>query len=65
MGDAPAYVTDGTVLADGSIALRTYVSVEVVDPGSYEVTARAATPAQKQGESITTTIDGDGTARGQ
>ena len=58
VGDAPAFVTDGTVLADGRIVLRTYVSVEVLDPGSYEVTARAATPAQKQGESITTTIDG-------
>jgi hypothetical protein len=58
VGDAPAFVTDGTVLADGRIVLRTYVSVEVLDPRSYEVTARAATPAQKQGESITTTIDG-------
>ena len=58
VGDAPTYVTDGTVLADGSIALRTYVSVEVLDPDSYEVTARAASPAQRQGESITTTIDG-------
>lgn len=59
VGDAPAYVTDGTVLPDGRIALRTYVSVEVLDPSSYEVTARATTPAQKQGESITTTFDGD------
>jgi hypothetical protein len=58
VGDAPAFVTDGTVLADGRIVLRTYVSVEVLDPGSYEVIARAATPAQKQGESITTTMDG-------
>jgi hypothetical protein len=59
VGDAPAFVTDGTVLADGRFALRTYGSVEVVDPDSYEVVARAATPAQKQGESITTTFDGD------
>jgi hypothetical protein len=58
VGDAPAFVTDGTVLADGRFALRTYVSVEIVDPGSYEVVARAATPAQKQGESITTTFNG-------
>lgn len=58
VGDAPAYVTDGTVLEDGRIVLRTYVSVEVLDPSSYKVTARAATPTQKQGESITTTIDG-------
>jgi hypothetical protein len=59
VGDAPAYVTDGTVLPDGRFALRTYVSVEVVDPNSYEVVARAATPVQRQGESITTTIDGE------
>lgn len=58
VGDAPPFVTDGTVLADGQYALRTYVSVEIVDPGSYEVVARAATPAQRQGESITTTFDG-------
>lgn len=59
VGDAPSYVTDGTVLPDGRFALRTYVSIEVIDPSSYEVVARAATPAQKQGESITTTFDGD------
>jgi hypothetical protein len=58
VGDAPAFVTDGTVLPDGRFGLRTYVSVEIVDPDSYEVVARAATPAQKQGESITTTFDG-------
>ena len=58
VGDAPALVTDGTVLPDGRFALRTYVSVEIVDPDSYEVVARASTPAQKQGESITTTFDG-------
>lgn len=58
VGDAPAYVTDGTVLPDGRFALRTYLSVEIVDPGSYEVVARAAVPIQKQGESITTTFDG-------
>lgn len=59
VGDAPAYVTDGTVLPDGRIALRTYLSVEIVDPATYQVTARAATPVQRQGESITTTFDGD------
>lgn len=60
VGDAPASVTDGTVLPDGRFALRTYLSVEVVDPGSHKVTARAAGPVQRQGESITTPIDGDG-----
>lgn len=59
VGDAPPYVTDGTVLPDGRIALRTYVSVEILDPDSYAVVARAVTPAQRQGESITTTFDGE------
>ncbi|GAA2111988.1 hypothetical protein GCM10009841_35250 [Microlunatus panaciterrae] len=59
VGDAPAYVTDGVVLpSDGRLALRTYVSLEVMDAGSYDVTARAALPFQPQGESITTTLDG-------
>lgn len=58
VGDAPAFVTDGTVLPDGRYALRTYVSVEVIDADSLEVVARVATPAQRQGESITTTFDG-------
>ncbi|HEY5784318.1 MAG TPA: hypothetical protein VIT65_06050 [Microlunatus sp.] len=58
VGEAPALVTDGTVLPDGRFALRTYTSVEIVDPDSYEVVARAAAPAQKQGESITTTFNG-------
>ena len=58
VGDAPPFVTDGTVLPDGRYALRTYVSVEIMDPASYQVVSRAATPAQRQGESITTTFDG-------
>ena len=59
VGDAPGLVTDGIVLDDGRFALRTYTSVEVVDPSSYEVVARSNIPLQKQGESITTTFDGE------
>jgi hypothetical protein len=55
---APAFVTDGVFLPDGKIALRTYASVEVVDPSSYKTTARAATPYQKQGESLAVSLDG-------
>lgn len=58
VGAAPSYVTDGTVLPDGRYALRTYVSVEVVDPDSFAVVARSMTPAQRQSESITTTFSG-------
>ncbi len=59
VADAPAYVTDGVFLPGGNqIALRTYVSVEVLDASSYETVARAATPYQRQGESIAVALDG-------
>jgi hypothetical protein len=59
VGDAPAFVTDGVFLPGGKqIALRTYVSVEVVDAGSYRTVARVATSYQKQSESIAVSLDG-------
>jgi hypothetical protein len=59
VGAAPAYVTDGVFLpGDRKIALRTYVSVDVVDAISYRTVARAATPKQPQGESIAVGLDG-------
>lgn len=60
VGDAPAYVTDGVYLPDGRIALRTYVSVEMLDPASYQVVARATAPLQPQGESIAVNLAGNG-----
>lgn len=60
VGDAPAYVTDGVFLPDSDkIALRTYVSVEMLDAESYKVVGRAATPFQPQGESIAVSLEGD------
>ena len=54
VADAPAYVTDGVFMPDGEkIALRTYVSVEMLDAASYAVTAQSTVPLQPQGESIT------------
>lgn len=58
VADAPAFVTDGTVLPDGRWALRTYLSVEIIDSELYASQARAAIPFQKQGESITLSLDG-------
>jgi len=59
VGDAPAFVTDGVFLPDGKgIALRTYVSVLVLDEDSYRPVARAATPPQQQGESLALALDG-------
>lgn len=61
VGEAPPFVTDGVFLPDGRMALRTYVSVEVVDPAEgYESVARAALPAQPQGETIALDLQGDG-----
>lgn len=59
VGDAPAYVTDGTFLPEGNrIALRTYLSVEVLDATSYDVAAQEPAPLQPQGESVAVTLDG-------
>jgi hypothetical protein len=59
LGPAPAYVTDGTFLpGDRQIALRTYVSVLMLDASTYDVVATARTPAQPQGEAITLTLNG-------
>ena len=59
VGSAPAFVTDGTFVPDGTrIALRTYVSVEMLDADSYQVLARAPLPLQPQGESITMDLNG-------
>lgn len=60
VADAPAFVTDGTFTPDGDrIALRTYVSVEMLDAESYKEVAQAPLPLQPQGESITMDLDGD------
>lgn len=59
VGDAPAWVTDATVLPDGRLAVRGYTSVSILDPTSFDVVARAPLPLQPQGESITTTLDGE------
>lgn len=58
VADAPAFVTDGTFLPDGKIALRTYVSVVVLDPELYSPVAQAVTPFQRQGEALTVSLDG-------
>lgn len=59
VADAPAYVTDGVFMPDGEkIALRTYVSVEMLDASSYEVIAQSPVPLQPQGESIAVDLNG-------
>jgi hypothetical protein len=59
VGRAPAYVTDGVFLPGGErIALRTYLSVHVLDAQSYDTVAQAAAPLQPQGESIAVGLKG-------
>ena len=60
VGEAPQYVTDGTVLADGRMILKSYVAVFQVDPATHEIVASAATPPLKQGESVTEPLAGRG-----
>jgi len=60
VGDAPQYVTDATYLTDGRPVLRSYVGVFVLDPTTFEVVARDATPGLKQGESVTKPLTGSG-----
>jgi hypothetical protein len=59
VADAPAFVTDGTVLPSGRYALRTYLSVEILEPELYAPVARAPLPFQRQGESMTLSLGDD------
>lgn len=56
VADAPAWVTDATVLPSGQFAVRTYLSLEVLDPESHASVARARLPFQPQGESLTVSM---------
>ncbi|GAA3610306.1 hypothetical protein [Microlunatus ginsengisoli] len=59
VGSAPAYVTDGVFLPDNKrIALRTYVSVIVLDAITYKTIGSAAAPVQPQGETIALSLNG-------
>lgn len=59
VGNAPAYVTDGAFLPGGDqIALRTYLSVQLLDAQTYATVAQAPAPLQPQGESLAVTLTG-------
>lgn len=60
VADAPANVTDATMLRDGRAALRTYQSVLILNPSTWKIAASAELPHQPAGESITQTLDGSG-----
>ena len=62
VGKAPSLVTDGTFLPGGErIALLSYTTITVIDAKSYERVAKAATPNQRQPESMTVSLDDDTT----
>lgn len=58
VAQGPSFVTDGAVLPDGRLVLRSYVAVEVLSPEIYSTVARAPLPFQPQGESIAVSLDG-------
>lgn len=60
VADAPAVVTDGEFLPDGSgIVVRTYLKAFVFDYPSWEPRGELPTPLQRQGESLTVSDDGE------
>lgn len=59
IADAPSFVTDGQFLPNGKIAVRTYVSVQILNPKSSKVIGQSPTPAEPQGESLTVDLKGD------
>lgn len=58
VASAPDQVTDGVFLPDGSIALLTYATVEVLDAKTFTKVGSAAIPPQKQAESLSLSLDG-------
>lgn len=58
IGDAPAGITDAVRLTDGRVVVRTYTSVFVLDPSSFNVLATKSIPGRQQGETVTQSMDG-------
>ncbi|WP_141211066.1 SdiA-regulated/phytase-like domain-containing protein [Enemella dayhoffiae] len=58
VAQGPSFVTDGAVLPDGRLVLRSYVAVEVLSPDIFSTVGRAPLPFQPQGESIAVSLDG-------
>ncbi|WP_392508160.1 hypothetical protein ACF3NT_00060 [Naumannella halotolerans] len=58
LGDAPANVTDATVLGDGRVVLRTYTSLHVLDGDGVEV-GSSELPWQQAGETIARDAEDD------
>lgn len=58
VADAPADVTDGTVLQDGRIVLRTSATLYTLDPDTYETLGSADLGVDENGMSVTETVAG-------
>ncbi len=57
VADAPAGVTDATVLSDGRYAVRTATTVIALDPESYEPLGESAIGVTQRGQSLTESLD--------
>jgi hypothetical protein len=61
VGTAPDIATDAVFLPDGSgLAVRTYTSLVVLDPETWQVTSSTLLPLQPQGETLALSPDGNG-----
>lgn len=58
VASAPSFATDATRLVDGRVAIRTYTSLAVFDGTTFAQLGSAGIPVQKQGESVTQSMDG-------
>ena len=60
VGNAPAWVTDGTFVGSDKVALRTFTSLYVVNAFTWATTAAAELPRQSDGQALTTALGSSG-----
>lgn len=64
VADAPAGITDATVLTDGRWVLRSASTLHTLDPATHAVLGEAEIGGEEKGQSLTQTIDGAGVLTG-
>ena len=64
VADAPAGVTDATVLPDGRWVLRTASTLYTLDPVSYATIGEAEIGVEEKGQALAPTVDGTGVLTG-
>lgn len=64
VGEAPDGVTDGVVLFDGRVVLRSATRLFTLDPDTWEVVDDARIPGQPEGAALAQELDGAGVLAG-